>query len=344
MSDANADDNIPCFPEDKVNIFNTFISRLQSLKTGINNINENNKTFLGTIKDRINSLIDKIKEINKRISNINTEINGYKNEINNLKKDKDDCIKKLEELTNKQLEYTSKIEELEIQADKNKNIINEIEKMRKKNERCKEESEKLMNQIDSINAEILENTTYVETLDKSSKEIGDELKLATDNLEAEVNSITNNNNNDTNSVQMQLQSQPIPIINPNNQQSFSSQQPFTEFTIPGSSSPTSYNDIINDLTRKSLQLSNDPNNKYAIALRKLNNPNMSQNDINNALVGTYKNGKITGGKQKKYKTKKITRKRMRRKTQKGGFIALYKNKKRRTSSARSSKRSLYSQK
>ena len=67
MSDANADDNIPCFPEDKVNIFNTFISRLQSLKTGINNINENNKTFLGTIKDRINSFISYRNEFIKEL-------------------------------------------------------------------------------------------------------------------------------------------------------------------------------------------------------------------------------------------------------------------------------------
>jgi len=333
-------DTEPCFPEEKINIFNTFISRLQLLKNGINNITENNKKFLGTIKDRINSLIDKIKDINKRISNINNEINGYKNEINKLTTEKNDCIKKLEELTNKQSEYTSKIEELEIQVNENKNIINEIEKMRKKNERCKEESTKLMNQIDSINAEILDNTTYVETLDKSSKEIGDELKLATDNLEAEVNNI----NNDPNSGQMQLQSQPIPIIIPPGQpvQIPVQIQPFTEFTIPGNAYPTSYNDIISELNRKSSQITN-PNNKYAVALKLLNKPNMTQDQIADVLRGTYNKGKIIGGKSKKQKnnkTKKITRKRIRRKTQKGGYVALYPtNKRRRTSSARSSKRS-----
>ena len=89
--------------------------------------------------------------------------------------------------------------------------------------------------------------------------------------------------------------------------------------------------IITNLKKKSAQVGRDPNNKYALALRKIQTAE-SVLDVNNALFGlTFKNGAFMGGKTKK--TKK-NRKNKNTKKQKGGFRYSSNSRRRSLSSSR----------
>jgi polyhydroxyalkanoate synthesis regulator phasin len=89
--------------------------------------------------------------------------------------------------------------------------------------------------------------------------------------------------------------------------------------------------IITNLKKKNAQVGRDPNNKYAVALAKIQNAKNVQ-DVNNALFGlTFKNGAFMGGKTKK--TKK-NRKNKNTKKQKGGFRYSSNSRRRSLSSSR----------
>ena len=87
--------------------------------------------------------------------------------------------------------------------------------------------------------------------------------------------------------------------------------------------------IISDLRTRSAKLSRDPNNKYAVALQKIQAAKSVQ-DVNNALTGVeFKNGMIFGGRTKKIRKNKKSKK------QKGGFKYSSNSKRRSLSSKRS---------
>jgi hypothetical protein len=86
--------------------------------------------------------------------------------------------------------------------------------------------------------------------------------------------------------------------------------------------------IISDLKTKSGKLSRDPNNKYAVALQKVQAAKSVQ-DVNNALSRVeFKNGMIFGGRTKKNRKNKNTKK------QKGGFRYSSNSRRRSLSSSR----------
>jgi hypothetical protein len=96
--------------------------------------------------------------------------------------------------------------------------------------------------------------------------------------------------------------------------------------------------IITNLKNKSDQFKNT-NNKYSVALAKIQTAKSVQ-DVNNALLGlTFKNGAFMGGKTKK--TKK-NRKNKKLKSQKGGFRYSSNSKRRSISSLKRSTTSRHS--